>query len=212
MSDSKKENKRTLKTIHQLKETFRTMICEMDYEMITVESLTKRAGINRKTFYRHYSSLDALLFELQQEIAAEFLTRTEHLRRPEDIDQITRAFFEYSEEGGKLIERLILSNNYSYISKQITRQIMKNTWLQQQFHSIEEQAWNETMMTFVSESTLAIYRQWILGGRRIPMEQMIEWTTMLICNGINSSNKSVESQIHISRLLHNSMPDSPSAK
>lgn len=55
---------RYIKTENLIQETFRSMLREMDYPQITIRELTRRAMINRKTFYLHYSSLDELLGKL----------------------------------------------------------------------------------------------------------------------------------------------------
>ena len=59
------EDLRVQKTIDAIQKTFEDMICEMDYEKITVKELCERARINKKLFYRYYSVLDDLLAELQ---------------------------------------------------------------------------------------------------------------------------------------------------
>ena len=45
------EDIRVKKTILSIRNTFCKMICEMDYEQITVRELCERAMINKKTFY-----------------------------------------------------------------------------------------------------------------------------------------------------------------
>ena len=61
MEMEKKEDLRIRKTREAIHRTFKEMICEMDYDQITIKELTQRAQINRKTFYLHYTGLDALL-------------------------------------------------------------------------------------------------------------------------------------------------------
>ena len=75
MEKQKQEDLRVRKTKEAIRSTFQTMICEMDYHQITIKELSTRAQINRKTFYLHYSSLDDLLAELQDEIAENFIKR-----------------------------------------------------------------------------------------------------------------------------------------
>lgn len=41
------------------------------------------------------------------------------------------------------------------------------------------------LMTYVAQSTLAIYKQWIADGKKIPLDEIIEIATQLICNGSN---------------------------
>ena len=69
------EDLRIQKTMDAIQKTFEDMICEMDYEKITVKELCERARINKKTFYRYYSTLDDLLTELQGVMIEEYLKR-----------------------------------------------------------------------------------------------------------------------------------------
>ncbi|MDO4846012.1 MAG: helix-turn-helix domain-containing protein, partial [Oscillospiraceae bacterium] len=55
------EDLRVVKTIAAIKRAFDELICEKDFERITVKELCERAQINKKTFYHYYSSLDELL-------------------------------------------------------------------------------------------------------------------------------------------------------
>lgn len=128
MATQGKEDLRVQRTKEAIRKTFEEMICEMDYEQITIKELTERARINRKTFYLHYNSIDDLLRELQNEMARNFIQRTEGLERPRDMDKITREFFLCSEELGKLGERITCSGSYKYISRRITNEIMTTTW------------------------------------------------------------------------------------
>ena len=107
MNDTGKEDLRVRRTKEAIRKTFEEMICEMDYEQISIKELTERARINRKTFYLHYNSLNDLLRELQNEMAKDFIQRTRDLERPRDMDKITREFFLVSEGAGRLHERLI---------------------------------------------------------------------------------------------------------
>lgn len=63
-----KEDLRVIRTKKSIRSAFEEMICEMDYEQITVKELAGRAGINRKTFYLHYESIGDLLRDLQNEM------------------------------------------------------------------------------------------------------------------------------------------------
>ncbi|MEQ3170124.1 TetR/AcrR family transcriptional regulator [Dysosmobacter welbionis] len=174
--------KRTKKSIRQ---TFEEMICEMDYEAITVKELTERAGINRKTFYLHYDSIDDLLLELQNEMAQSFIKRTENMERPRDMDKITREFFLVHEELGKLGERITCSGSYHYISHRITSDILDQTWkVDGQKRKVDPYV-HSIVMNYVSQSTLIIYKQWVADGKRIPLEDIIRITTALVCNGLN---------------------------
>ena len=89
MDKTKQEDLRVRKTKEAIRRTFEDMICEMDYEQITVRELTDRAMINRKTFYLHYETLDNLLEELQQEIVDSFTSQNISYKSMADIKRIT---------------------------------------------------------------------------------------------------------------------------
>lgn len=175
------EDLRVQRTKEAIRGAFTDMICEMDFEKISIRELTERARINRKTFYLHYNSLDDLLRELQNELAQNFIQRTAHLDRPRDMDKITREFFLCNQELGKLGERLVCSGSYHYISRRITNDIMQQAWS----GTVNDAYVQSIVMTYVSQSTLAIYKQWVLDGKQIPFEEIIEITSKLVCNGIN---------------------------
>ena len=93
MEPKKKEDLRVKKTKEAIRNAFKAMICEMDYEQITIKELTQRAQINRKTFYLHYAGLDELLEELQEEIAEHFISRNVSYSSMKDIRDLIRLFF-----------------------------------------------------------------------------------------------------------------------
>lgn len=181
-----REDLRVQRTKEAIRRAFTEMICEMDYEKITIKGLTERARINRKTFYLHYDGLDELLRELQSEMAREFVRRTRDMERPRDMDKITREFFLRNEELGEFGEKLLCSGNYHYISRRITSDILEQTWGRDGERSDADPWVRNIVMTFVTQSTLEIYRQWVADGKKIPLEQMIELTTGLICSGVRS--------------------------
>lgn len=176
-----KEDLRVQRTKEAIRDAFTDMICEMDFERISIKELTERARINRKTFYLHYNSLDDLLRELQNELAQSFIRRTAHLEPPRDMDKITREFFLCNQELGKLGERLVCSGSYHYISRRITNDIMQQSWS----GTASDAYVQSILMAYVSQSTLAIYKQWVADGKQIPLEDMIEITSKLICKGID---------------------------
>lgn len=185
MSNPAKEDLRVRRTKEFIRRAFEEMICEMDFEQISIKELTERANINRKTFYLHYNTLDDLLREMQNELAQKFIERTKGMERPRDLDKITREFFLSHEELGKLGERITCSGSYHYISRSITNDIMEQA--RKGDKNIPANPYVQNIyMTYVSQSTLSIYKQWVADGKKIPLEEIIRLATKLICDGANS--------------------------
>lgn len=100
------EDLRVVKTIESIKAAFETLICEKDYEKITVKELCDRARINKKTFYHYYEDLNALLSEMQGELSAGFIDRVKDFALPEELDKVNREFFLYAAEQGLAYEKI----------------------------------------------------------------------------------------------------------
>lgn len=186
MEQNKKEDLRVRKTKEAIHNTFKAMICEMDYEQITIKELTQRAQINRKTFYLHYSSLDALLEELQEEIADHFIRRKVSYSNMKDIRDLIRLFFEHATNMPLLHERLMCSGSYRPIWEKINKRIMdyrKET--NRGVFGLDEYSENLVFAYYGANSSI-LFRQWVLDGKKLPLEKLIDMATKLICDGMSS--------------------------
>ena len=68
----RKTDLRVIKTRKAIKDTFKEMIMEKDASEITVKELTDRAMIHRKTFYLHYTSIEALYEDILSELSKDY--------------------------------------------------------------------------------------------------------------------------------------------
>ena len=105
--EPKKTDLRVIRTRKAIRDAFCAMIMEMDYPDITIKELTQRAMINRNTFYLHYDSIEALLRELQDEIAGEFIEKQVSYTKMADIRRMIRVIFEYIATQSLLHDRLM---------------------------------------------------------------------------------------------------------
>lgn len=178
------EDLRVKKTITAIYEAFEALICEKDYAKITVKALAERAQINKKTFYRYYPTLDDLLAEMQARYSQQYLKITGEYHYPADLDKSVRAFFEYSAQQGEAYDRITCSRTYSGIRQQMIDQVMGSTWNQSPaFNRLA--AWQRTaLLTFVQDTGLTVYRQWVEGGKQQPLTDVIEAATALMRGGV----------------------------
>jgi AcrR family transcriptional regulator len=161
------------------------MICEMDYEQITVKELAARARINRKTFYLHYAALDELLGELQRWFVEDFIKRTSAFRGLHDIAAFTREFFLYTTDHEALKQRILCSGNYRFIGDKVIEKILRMNWNYKK-DSNSDQYTENIVAAFLASSAVEIYRQWVTDGRKIPIDELIKTASQLICHGVSS--------------------------
>lgn len=189
LEQKKKEDLRVRKTKEAIRSAFTTMICEMDYEQITVKELTQRAQINRKTFYLHYTDLDELLEELQEEIAEHFICRKVSYSSMKDIRDLIRLFFEHAANMPLLHERLMCSGSYHPIWEKINTRIMEyRRETNRGVFGLNEYSESLVFAYYGANSTL-LYRQWVADGKKLSLDALIDIATKLICNGMSSMVK-----------------------
>jgi AcrR family transcriptional regulator len=178
---------RITKTKRAIQETFVAMICEMDYREITVKELAARAQINRKTFYSHYLTLDDLLGEMQGELVEGFIKRTSSFKGLSDIAAITKEFFLYTADHDVLKQRLLCYDAYRFIADKIKTILRMNQ--NNKANSGHNNLTDNIVAAFLASSILETYHQWVIDGRKIPIEEIIEIATQLISHGIASLKK-----------------------
>ena len=179
------EDLRIIKTIEGIKASFEELICEKDYEKITVKELCDRARINKKTFYHYYETLDALLDELQVELSAGYIERIKDYKLPEELDKVNREFFLFSAEQGLAYEKITCSTTYHSIRDEMVAEVNDAGWGKSKKYQKLSDYEKRLLMGFVNNAVLSAYRQWVEDGKKIPMEEVIELTNRIVLGGVN---------------------------
>lgn len=176
---------RVQKTREAIKSTFKEMICEMPAEKITIKELADRARIHRKTFYLHYTTIEALYQDMMSEIADGYYQEMEKLQPPYSFKDINRIFFTYYAKQDKFVERLICEPSYRpFCNKLHATTLQHNLSRHNPFAKLSSEKQN-MINTFLVISSLELYRQWIADGKKIPLEEVIDLTGKLLEEGIS---------------------------
>lgn len=182
-----KPDLRVVRTRNAIRSAFEDLVCEVGLDKITVSALTERAGINRKTFYLHYETIDQLFEESVSIILDDYFENYETtVEKPEDIEGHAVRFFLYISSQGELVEKLICSSNRFYYGEKVYKM------QQDRYRSFCEDApfyWSgsdmeDILCDFVRSTALNFYRNWVKAGKKIPPQEaarlLADWT----CNGI----------------------------
>lgn len=180
---------RVQRTKKLLKDNFKEMFLEMDYEKITVKELCEKAMINRRTFYLHYESIDDILNEVLTEMAKSFLEYTkdyDHFLNPK---RIVKDYFLFT-SSDPLFEKLNNNIDYNYL-REIINNIVRNIG-KENFKSLYnlDEFKVKMMVTYLNSATVNMYRIWCEDGKKVPIEEAIEIASNLIENGLKNKIKS----------------------
>lgn len=180
------ENLRIQKTMAAIKESFETLICDKDYNRITVTELCQRAKINKKTFYHYYPTLNDLLTEMQMELSSKYIELVKDFRLPEDAEKVNRIFFEYSAAQGLAYEKITCSaGSYSAAQQAMNAKVMDATWRKSSaFQKLSEEEQN-LVLAFINTFGVGCYRQWVADGKKVPLERVIQLSGSLMCGGLD---------------------------
>lgn len=91
----RKTDRRVLKTRKAIKDTFKEMVMEMDASKITIKELTDRAQIHRKTFYLHYTSIEALYADILQEMSKQYFEEIDKTAPDAPFAEVNRVFLPF---------------------------------------------------------------------------------------------------------------------
>ena len=140
--------------------------------------------MNKKTFYRYYSNLDALLQETLEKFSREYLKRIAHLNVPADLTAINREFFHYSEEKGPLYEKLVCEVSLAHMGGEMLSEFVRRCWRRSAwFQNLSKERQN-VLCAFLHSVGGALYRQWVADGKRLSLDEMVELSGELLCHGV----------------------------
>lgn len=174
---------RVQRTTMALKDNFKEMLLNMNYNEITIKELCEKSMINRRTFYLHYNSVNDILAELLEEMAQEFLEYTngyDHFANP---DKMIRDYFVFTHEH-PLFEKINNNLDYNYIREMLNSKVRDITVVN--FGSIQafDDFTQKMITTYLNSATVNMYRTWCHEGKKVSIEEAIKTATTLIKKGI----------------------------
>ena len=182
-SGQRKTDLRVVKTLDAIRAHFEQLVCECGYDKLTVARLCESARINKKTFYRHYKSLDDLLAQVQREFASEYVGLTGHLRIPEDAGEITRRFILYSCETGArspFYEAVTCSSAFSSIQASMIDDVLESRRVSPGGFGALSAEEASVVISFLQQTGINAYRQWVTDGKQLPPERLASLTASLV--------------------------------
>lgn len=137
----------------------------------------------RKPLY--FDSLDALLEYTLEKVRKEYTGRIKEYRVPDDILAITREFYLFSVEQGNFYDNLVCSENCQAIGSRLLMVLVRETWQNSRWFTSLCKNEQDMLLCFIYNTGVGLYRQWVLGGKKIPIKEMIGYADILLSRGID---------------------------
>lgn len=168
---------------------------EQDYEDITVTQIAQRAGVDRKTFYLHYPSKDALLDTMERDRAEQLLGLTHELVKNGELppsERMTGLLSALMEQDVELYRRVASTPPYSFLvnnEKDILKQVIFSV-LTGLSPTADPNLVN-LYAEFCAAGMMSTYVSWANSGEKVPREQLIDLLLAVIYEGAEKVGVSV---------------------
>jgi AcrR family transcriptional regulator len=183
---------RVQRTQRSLQEALIDLLAEKNFDAITVGDISRRAVVNRATFYRHYTDKFDLATSILTEVAAQTVAAlgppSEHVANtnPETPPEAWVALFEHIREHARFYHAILGRSNDSWFAAQVRYHLMKVIRerlaavkdVQRQSHIPEEVA-----LALICEFFMSTIRWWLEQREPYPSRQMATWFLHFIIYG-----------------------------
>ena len=158
-------------TRRRIENTFIELIGEHGFEHVTVKQIADKAGVNRGTFYRHYTDKYALMSTVQENMLTLFKQRVRQIR-PEGILESLRTkqlyppflqIFYFIEEYASVLHIILGENGDPRFNKQIKdviRDIME-TYLLADVPTKHNPLFKQYIVAFLTSAILGLIQEWL---------------------------------------------------
>ena len=191
MESDRIENPRVVRTHGAIQKAFRELILEGRTDEINVKRIAELAGIHRKTFYLHYTCIEDLYSETINRIMQEYAKEVEKLPMPYDYYDLTRVMFDFY-TADPFTEKIITDSRYQAIASEILYSNLRHNRSAYNPFAMYTEEEQELINIFLAGASTDVYRQWVAGGKKVPMDKVIQIIGNLLENGVSSMREKNE--------------------
>ncbi|MBR3560444.1 MAG: hypothetical protein IKN81_02780 [Oscillospiraceae bacterium] len=114
------------------------------------------------------------------------MERVKDYRLPQDAAKVNREFFAYSAEQGLAYEKITCATGaYSQTRQEMIDRVIAETWGESEAFRSLSPAEQRMVLNFISTVSVGCYREWVADGKQMPLEDVIQLSTMLMCGGLD---------------------------
>lgn len=191
----KKMDRRVLKTKRAIYNAFVELLSEKEINHITITDISKKADINRKTFYNYYSNTYEVMEEIENLTVDTFIKRLDAIEFTNMTDFLTEIFSQFTEiinSDLDFFSHLFKTNNRSILIVKIVEAIKE--YIRKRIEKEQEldiQKFN-IVADFYIPGILSVYMNWFINNHNIPIEELSHILTDLILHGTEKNDQAIK--------------------
>lgn len=182
-------DRRIVKTHKAIREAYFQLIKERDTTKISISDIARKANIDRKTFYLHYDSVDAVLDEYIEELINEMhaeLNSGKYQGDPFNVENVLNVMADTQQKELAFLALISKSDSYDGLWHKSQDAIVARgvEIYKDKTNMPEEQLF--LYIEFFVAGILDIYRRWLRGDYQVSFDEMTRIVTDVAYNGIET--------------------------
>ncbi len=164
-------DKRVVKTKRRIREVFHELMLENDLSSITISAIARRAEIDRKTFYAHYSSVGDLIDEIVSDLEED----VQSLLAEMDQFSVSRFFNGLNAitlKNQVFFRHVCRSPSYNFFLLRFKGLLKKALLSIFPADSDINPDVGDICAEYASAGIISVYNNWLVGERNIPIETL----------------------------------------
>jgi len=179
-------DRRCIKTRKAIKQVFIRLMTEKDINKITIKEIADEANINRKTFYSHYTDVNGVLDDIENDVLEQLCGIIESF----DIQKAIYDPYPIFKELTNIINNdfdfykyLLQSTSDSRLLEKI-KHVLKKRIIEIAGLEINNKEMLPYAIEFAVSGILSVYREWFNSDRRYSLEEVSDFAGSLTFNGL----------------------------
>lgn len=195
-SQRERVDRRVLRSRAAMVAAFEDLLAEKAYEDITVTDIARKADVDRKTFYKHFGSIDGLLAYVLDSHIDDIVENTHGLlactgeseqggfavRIQVFFEMVNRAIMENISLKRRVFECVPFDLMFTCIKQSMYEELERYCMIPASVRSDQL----DYYLSFVFGGILSAYRQWIMMGGDTPIENVSSAASALVARGLSS--------------------------
>ena len=160
-------DKRIAETREKLRNALTELLLTEPMESISIRMITDKAGVNRSTFYAHYTCQRDLIDEMEEELLSHLPVFSSSAH--DDIAKTFTAFMSYVKEKRDIVKILMTEGVDNSFGERLIKIVMDRY---EEFSPFDDEELSRMNYVFCINGIVGLVRDWINSGCSCPVEKM----------------------------------------
>ncbi|WEV58198.1 TetR/AcrR family transcriptional regulator [Ligilactobacillus acidipiscis] len=180
MLKKSKKDLRVTKTLQNIRQTVVALLIEKPLAEITVTEVAKKAQIQRKTFYLHYTSIDDVLAEFENVLSLDVEKMLQRIH-PFSVKEFLIGLNELLRKNYNFYQEIFAQQKNNFLSIQCKNILQKS--LTTRLHAENKAIPNTDLKMyaeFISSGIVNIYGTWFITNQEMNLEELIKKIQLIV--------------------------------